>query len=46
MGGPCGAHEEIQNILGKPDRKRSPGGPRGTRQKNIKVGLEMGNGLA
>jgi hypothetical protein len=46
MGGPCGAHEGIQNILGKPDLKRTPSRLRNTWQKNIQVDLQMGNELA
>ena len=46
MRGPCGAHEGIQNILGKSDLKRTPNRPRNTWQKNIQVDLEIGNELA
>jgi hypothetical protein len=46
MGGPCGAHEGIQNTLGKSDLKRTPSKPRNTWEKNIQVDLEIGNELA
>jgi len=46
MGGPCGAHIGIQNILGKCDLKRTPSRPRNTWQKNIQVDLETGNEMA
>ena len=46
MGGPCRAHEGLQNILGKSDLKRTPSRPRNTWQKNIQVDLEIGNEMA